>query len=167
MRERAKKTLEQLGLLGPARAVYWGLYRALRAARQVDRRLARRCLEGTGRPKLHLGCGNHHLDGWLDTDLHPRSERVARLDATRRFPFADGVFALVYSEHLIEHVSFPEGAAMLRECFRVLSAGGRIRVATPDLAFLTALHRGGLSALQKRYLAWAVAQMPEMPKMGG
>lgn len=136
----------------------------MRAARRVDRRLAERCVEGTEAPKLHLGCGGHFLDGWLNTDLHPRSARVVRLDATRRFPFADGVFAFVYSEHLIEHVSVGEGAAMLRECFRVLAPGGRIRIATPDLAFLTALHQKSLSPLQQRYVARAVAEMPEIPE---
>lgn len=167
VKEQAKKTLGRLRLLGAARAAYRGLYRAVRAARGVDRRLARRCFESANQPKLHPGCGNRLLDGWLNTDLHPRSAQAARLDATRRFPFADGVFALVYSEHLIEHVSFGEGAAMLRECFRVLSPGGRIRVATPDLRFLTALHRSDLSPLQERYRAWAVAEMPGMPEIGG
>lgn len=166
MKEQAKEALGRLRLLGAARAAYRGLHRAVRAARRVDRRLAQQCFESANPPKLHLGCGNRLLDGWLNTDLHPRSAQVARLDATRRFPFADGVFALAYSEHLIEHVSFGEGAVMLRECFRVLAPGGRIRVATPDLRFLTALHRSDLSPLQERYLAWAVAEMPGMPEMG-
>ena len=167
MKEQAKEALGRLRLLGAARAAYRGLYRVARAARGVDRRLARRCFESAEPAKLHLGCGNRLLDGWLNTDLHPRSAQVARLDATRRFPFADSVFAFAYSEHLIEHVSFGEGAALLRECFRVLAPGGRIRVATPDLRFLTALHRSDLSPLQERYRAWAVAEMPGMPEGGG
>lgn len=143
-----------------------GFRRVRRAAGRVDRRPARRILEGTGAPKLHRGCGGHLLEGGLNTDLHSRSAQVARLDARRRFPFGDGVFALVYGEHLVEQVSLGEGAAMLRECFRVLSPGGRIRAATPDLRFLTALHRKDLSPLQERYLARAAAEMPELPRIG-
>lgn len=167
VRSVARRTLARLHLLGGARVMYRGFRRAVRAAGRVDRRLARRTLAGAGSPKLHLGCGGHLLDGWLNTDLHPRSAQVARLDVRRRFPFAGGVFAFVYGEHLIEHVSLGEGAAMLRECFRVLSPGGRIRVATPDLRFLTALHRNDLSPLQQRYLAWAAAETPELPRIEG
>ena len=56
-------------------------------------------------------------------------------------------------------------AAMLDECFRVLSPGGKVRITTPDLAFLVDLHqenRAGRSptahaTLRKRYIEWASA----------
>jgi predicted SAM-dependent methyltransferase len=75
-----------------------------------------------------------------------------RLDATRRFPFKDGVFDFIYSEHMIEHVPWSEGMKMLRECFRVLKPGGIIRIATPDLDFLLRLLSTDPSPKEQDYL---------------
>ncbi len=104
--------------------------------------------------KLHIGCGHHPLPGWLNTDVSPEPG-VTALDATQPFPFPDGAFSRIFSEHVIEHVPFEGGAAMLRECFRVLSPGGRIRISTPSFAFLLGLLHPPLGELQRAYVAWA------------
>ena len=49
------------------------------------------------------------------------------------FPFEDGSFQYITSEHVIEHLSYEEGLRMLRECRRILALGGRVRIVTPDL----------------------------------
>ena len=105
--------------------------------------------------KLHLGCGSRILDGWLNVDIEPCSAQVLRLDATQPFPFADNSFDYLFSEHMIEHLNFPQGQQMLAECRRVLKSGGVLRIATPDLAFLVALYDTKKSALQNAYLEWA------------
>lgn len=120
-----------------------------------DRLRTRAYLHGTAIRKLNLGCGRHPLPDWLNTDLRPKSGGVVRLDAARRFPFGSGLFAYVYSEHMIEHLPYERGVRMLAECHRVLAAGGKLRIVTPDLAFLFALHGGELSDLQRRYVEWA------------
>src|SRR5437867_9832604 len=81
--------------------------------------------------KLQLGAGTNPLAGWLNTDGYPASFRVLSVDAREPLPFSDETFDYVFSEHHIEHMTFHEGRRMLRECFRVLKPGGRIRVATP------------------------------------
>src|SRR5215216_3456181 len=93
--------------------------------------------------KLHLGCGKHSLAGWLNTDMNecPASS-IIKLDATKPFPFEPGSFAYVFSEHMIEHIPFKDGTSMLKECFRVLQPGGKIRIATPDFRFLVNLYVG-------------------------
>src|SRR5262249_59746746 len=48
-----------------------------------------------------------------------------------------------------------EGLHCLRETWRVLRPGGRIRVATPSLERLLRLYDANLSDLQERYLHWA------------
>lgn len=106
-------------------------------------------------PKLHLGCGGNILPGWLNTDLAPRSLEVAFLDATRPFPFDDATFDFVYTEHMIEHLSYDQGFHLLAESYRVLRPGGRIRVATPDIRFLIDLYRAEPSALQRAYVEWS------------
>ena len=40
---------------------------------------------------------------------------------------------MVYSEHMFEHVLPMDGAAFLKESYRILKPGGVLRVVTPDL----------------------------------
>ena len=105
--------------------------------------------------KLHCGCGDHILDEWLNTDLFPHSESVLHLDATEPFPFGNEEFDYIFSEHLIEHISYSQGLQMLSECYRILRKNGKIRISTPNLAFLIDLYKEEKSDLQKEYLKWA------------
>jgi predicted SAM-dependent methyltransferase len=108
--------------------------------------------------KLQLGTGSNPMDGWLNTDVadYRRRNEVVYLDARRPFPLPDGSFDFVYSEHLIEHLSYAEGRRCLAECRRVLRPGGRVRVATPSLDRLIRLYGDELSDLEQRYLRWSV-----------
>ena len=112
-------------------------------------------LQKPGVRKLHLGCGRNILPGWLNSDLEPGSSNIARIDMTERLPFEDACFDYMFSEHVIEHLSYEQGLGMLCECHRVLRPGGRIRIATPDLAFLVDLYAAEKSDLQLRYIDWA------------
>jgi len=89
---------------------------------------------------LQLGAGPNALDGWLNTDIAPSRRGIAYLDATRPFPLEDETFDYVFSEHQIEHIEARHALPMLRECFRVLKPGGRLRIATPDLAVVIGLY---------------------------
>ena len=122
-----------------------------------DRRLIDTYFETDGVRRLHLGCGKHILDGWLNCDLRPRKDVpdvIVQLDASKPFPFLDEQFDYTFSEHMIEHMSFDGGAVMLSESYRVLRRGGKIRISTPDLAFLIALYSDDRSPLQQRYIDW-------------
>jgi len=114
-------------------------------------------LREPGVRKLHLGCGGNILSGWLNTDLEPGSSNVARIDLTEQLPFEDASFDYMFSEHVIEHLSYRQGLAMLCECHRVLRPGGRLRISTPDLAFLVDLYAAEKSDVQLRYIDWATA----------
>lgn len=109
--------------------------------------------------KLQLGSAGNVMEGWLNTSLRPRSPSIVFLDVTEPFPFDDGVFDYILSEHLIEHLPFNDGRFMLGECFRVLKAGGRIRLSTPDLAKVAGLvsQRGEKSA---SYVKWIASSFP-------
>jgi predicted SAM-dependent methyltransferase len=104
--------------------------------------------------KLHLGAGPSSLVGWLSSDISPESPGAIYLDATEPFPFADHTFDYVYSEHMIEHISWGSGLFMLRECRRVLKPNGRIRIATPDLKVLLGLYDGSDGDIGEKYIQW-------------
>ena len=117
--------------------------------------------------KLQIGTGTNRLEGWLNTDLFPHSRHTAYMDASQRFPFEDGTFDYVFSEHQIEHLGYADGARMLAECFRVMRSGGRIRLVTPDLERLIGLYTHGQSPLEQRYMAWITERFaPEAPRPG-
>lgn len=82
--------------------------------------------------KLQIGAGPSHKPKWLNTDIEPTREQVY-LDATERFPLPDNSMHYIYSEHVIEHITYQQGLGMLKESYRVLAPGGKVRVATPNL----------------------------------
>jgi predicted SAM-dependent methyltransferase len=108
-------------------------------------------LGGSGLKKLQLGAGGNALDGWLNSDLFPRPHEIF-VDVSRPLPFADRSFDYVFSEHQIEHILYPDGVLMLRECFRVLKPGGVLRIATPDLERILGLYAAEKTDVQQRYI---------------
>jgi predicted SAM-dependent methyltransferase len=140
------------------------LYRGLKRDLRVLILLAKRnrqiaaYLEAPGPKKLQLGTSNNVLRGWLNTDVEPNSDPVVYLDATERFPFDDHTFDYIVSEHMIEHIEYFQAEFMLRECFRILKAKGRVRIATPDLGVLLALHSKENTDTQRDYIDWSAAR---------
>ena len=134
------------------------LYRVYRASRKakwlfVRPQKIKSYLNRFEMRKLQLGGGSHPLAGWLNTDLYPfQAPEVIFLDATKPFPFKDGTFDYIFSEHMIEHINYQDGLFMLRECYRILKPGGKIRIATPDLSILANLYRAEKTENQKRYI---------------
>ena len=117
-----------------------------------DPRVIRDYLESHSVRKLQLGAGGNDPIGWLNTDIEPTSNEVY-LDATKRYPFPDGSFQYVFSEHVIEYVPWEAGVAMLKECYRVLAPGGKLRVVTPNLAKFVQLLAGNPDADAQRFIA--------------
>ncbi len=115
--------------------------------------------------KLQIGSGNNVYEGWLNTDYEPGIPGVYRMDATRKFPFADNTFDYVFCQHMIEHIGYPEGQFMLRECLRVLKPGGKVRISTPNLAFVCGLYNSTPDERQRAYMEWSKATwVPDAPK---
>src|SRR5262245_47838140 len=163
IRNALRAVLSDTGLLRPVREASAALQRdrqRVRAAldrgrrRRRRRRLITEYLKTVRPRKLQLGCGENLLAGWLNSDSEPLDASVIWIDARRRLPFDDSSFA-VFSEHMIEHIEYLDGQALLRECFRIVRPGGRLRIATPDLRFLVELDSPHKSDLQRRYISWA------------
>jgi predicted SAM-dependent methyltransferase len=101
--------------------------------------------------KLQIGAGSNNLQGWLNTDIEPEQGQ-AYLDATKPFPLPDQSIHFIFSEHVIEHLSYSDGLAMLKECHRVLAPGGKVRIATPNLQRFVNLFRQDKSDDLRRYM---------------
>jgi len=117
----------------------------------------RRYLETHAVRQLQIGAGPNALDGWLNADFTPQRPSDIFMDATRAFPLPANSFDFIFSEHMIEHVTFSQGRQMIAECYRVLKPGGRIRIATPNLEQIVGLRTAIPSMEQRQYLSWAMA----------
>ena len=151
----ADHILKKMHLFKFAKKTVDSFRRVVRAMRPVDRLLINNYFSTPGMHNLHIGCGGNIIDGWLNSDFSPTSDKVLHLDATSTFPFENNTFDTIFSEHVIEHFTYFTGLAMLRECHRILKNNGTIRISTPDLQFLMDLYRDDKSDLQTEYIKWS------------
>jgi predicted SAM-dependent methyltransferase len=91
--------------------------------------------------RLHIGCGQQAIPGWINIDNQglPGVDQV--LDVRQGLPFANA--AAIYAEHFLEHLSLDEGLAFLAECRRVLRPDGILRLSTPNLDWVILTHYHG------------------------
>lgn len=110
----------------------------LAGQKAAERRAVEEQMRVHPRPyKLHIGCGRIRFDGWMNIDADPAiSTPDVVWDLGRGIPVSDDSCALIYSEHLLEHLKVEDGVALLRECRRALAPGARLRFAMPSLDFV-------------------------------
>jgi len=104
------------------------------------------------RPRLHLGCGDKHLDGWINIDHQdlPGVDVVA--DVTNGLKFSNA--EAVYAEHFLEHLPILAVLEFFQESHRVLGEDGALRLSTPNLDWVWLTHyRLQASAEEKETMA--------------
>lgn len=116
-------------------AVRWVAYKP-RRTRTI------RAFSGAEFVGLQIGCGPHHKAGWINTDLLGNPVMDFPLDITRRFPFPDNYFSVIYGSEVIEHISRGEARQFLREALRTLRPGGVLRLTTPDIEAVAQIYLG-------------------------
>lgn len=125
--------------------------RRRRWAKERDMALVRYIAENSVR-KLQIGSGPNVLHSWFNVDIFPAYPNQYYVDATAGLPFDDATFDYVFSEHVIEHVTYAQGCGLLLQCFRVMKPGGRIRISTPDMRKIASLYSEPRTPQQKRYI---------------
>lgn len=86
---------------------------------------------GRGQLKLNIGCGKKLKAGWVNIDLKTSADLT--LDVREPLPFPDNSCSVIYSEHFLEHLEYPnQVSSFLKECHRVLDTEGEFSVAVPD-----------------------------------
>lgn len=93
--------------------------------------------------RLHVGCGNVLLRGWLNIlyekrqgygKIHPNNGAPwLNYNLLKPWPVGSNSIDFIAGSHFIEHLDLNDGIAFLNEAFRVLRAGGIIRLSCPDL----------------------------------
>ncbi len=116
-----------------------GLRRSLRTAaiefeiNSIHRRGVRRAqsLKHKNDLKLHFGCGPNMKAGFINIDLRGKAD--LGLDLREPLPFRTDSCSMIYSEHFLEHLIYPDDAlCFLNECFRVLQPEGVFSAGVPD-----------------------------------
>lgn len=151
---KVKLFLQEVHLFPFIKYLLFNAKRLRRRAFFIDQRITRTYFRQNRIRKLHIGCGSHLLTGWLNSDFDPPLDTTLHLDATKKFPFSSQQFDYIFTEHMIEHISYESAVDMLKECFRVLNNQGVIRIATPDFSVLHHFYHNAPTKLQTEYLAW-------------
>lgn len=102
--------------------------------------------------RVNFGCGSDVVDGWLNFDnspilvlgryrllriLIPRNSTIFHSDLrfgniVKGLPLKQGSVDVVYSSHVLEHLTYNEGIEALRNCFEMMKKGAVMRLVMPD-----------------------------------
>jgi predicted SAM-dependent methyltransferase len=108
-----------------------------------------------GQPALlNLGCGPHIFAGWVNADDYafkrglrePAFRPNWRLDITRPWRCANDHWDGVFTEHVLEHLSYSQAIFVLRESLRTLKPGAWLRLSVPDLRAYVDFYDGRAAA---------------------
>jgi predicted SAM-dependent methyltransferase len=104
--------------------------------------------------KLHFGCGQRILPGWVNIDgwHFPGVDFVT--DLRRRLPFADATCRLIFTEHVFECIDIEFRLPVLRELRRVLKPEGTLRIVVPDCAKFASAYLARDDAWFHTVLGW-------------
>jgi predicted SAM-dependent methyltransferase len=126
--------------------VYYSLERA------VAHRLFRRPPPPVSGPALlNLGCGPHNFEGWVNADDYAPKRRLREaafkpnwaLDITGPWKCPNNYWDGVFTEHVLEHVSYSQAVHVLSESLRTMKPGAWIRISVPDLGKYAAYYLAG------------------------
>jgi predicted SAM-dependent methyltransferase len=89
-------------------------------------------------PKLHLGCGERYLDGYVNIDYPPSEHTVQetspadQLADITRLEYEPDSVAEIRLHHVFEHFDRPTALRLLIDWHEWLAEGGRLTIETPD-----------------------------------
>lgn len=89
---------------------------------------------------LHIGCGRVYIPGWTNVDLFSTTPADVYADV-QALPFPRESFDLIYASHILEHVQRSTVLATLTHWRDLLKTGGKLRLAVPDFAAVSAWYQ--------------------------
>lgn len=97
--------------------------------------------------KYNLGCGTLLYQNFLNIGFWESLEKngiykdlngtqntyMLNYDLRQGIPASDNSLELIYHSHMLEHLSYEDGIIFIRDCYRALKKGGKMRIIVPDL----------------------------------
>ncbi|MDK2907732.1 MAG: hypothetical protein PWQ87_190 [Candidatus Woesearchaeota archaeon] len=82
--------------------------------------------------KLEIGPGFGRIKGFETIDAVGGLNVDYVYDASKKLPFKDNTFEIVYASHILEHIPWYKTKQVLKEWIRVLKKGGTLEIWVPD-----------------------------------
>lgn len=86
---------------------------------------------------FNFGCGESPVSGFINVDFYSAlGNKYLDYQVDFRYPLkiADEVADGIFTEHMIEHLSYNEAEGFFKECHRILKKNGVLRVICPDVS---------------------------------
>lgn len=118
--------------------------------------------------KLHLGCGEKYLPGYVNVDYPATEHSVMRVKADeyreiRTLSYPENSVAEIRSHHLFEHFSRAEALAILMRWRRWLVPGGKLVIETPDFLSCAAAYASAMTQKRRMELGRHMMGSQEAP----
>src|ERR1700722_13285432 len=81
---------------------------------------------------LDLGCGPNTHENFINLEYRWSPKIDLCWDVSQGIPFPDRSLRGVFTEHCLEHFPLSVAEKVIREVYRVLVPGGRVRIIVPD-----------------------------------
>ena len=88
----------------------------------------------TSRPQrmLEIGPGIQRVEGFESVNIVPGRNVDYVYDCSRKMPFAENTFNVIYASHVLEHIIWYNVQPVLSEWVRILKPQGRLEIFVPD-----------------------------------
>jgi hypothetical protein len=83
--------------------------------------------------KLHLGCGERHINNFINIDVRQLSGADDVDDIKTLAKYKEGSIELIYASHVLEHTGRNEYMDVLKRWYDLLQPSGILRIAVPDM----------------------------------
>jgi predicted SAM-dependent methyltransferase len=125
MKNYIKQFFKKIPLLNSLIVNFYSIYQ-----RFISRQKWARLIKNKKEIKLELGSGNKKgINGWTTVDLYYSD---ISWDLSKGIPLPDNCVSKIYSSHLLEHIPYNQIIILLKECRRILKAGGEFLVCVPN-----------------------------------
>ncbi len=103
---------------------------------------------------LDLGGADPGKGEWTTVDMTKQCDIY--WDLRLPIPLFDNSVSKIYSSHLLEHLTYSEGQALLKESIRLLKPGGTFSICVPN-ARIYVEHYLGIREVPQDYFGWKPA----------
>ncbi len=83
--------------------------------------------------KLHLGCGNNNIKGWINIDKYRKSDIIDDMIILKSFK--EKSIDEIYTSHAIEHIKPEDFITALKRWYKLLKVGGILIIRCPDAEY--------------------------------